>query len=127
MANVFISHRSSDSVPADQLAAEIRAAGHKVWLDVWEISIGDQIVGRMDTGLEKSVYLVLCYSADGMAPWISIEWQSALARQLDGHDVKILPVRLTGDKAPAILAGTKYADVKKDWKRGVADLLKAIK
>lgn len=127
MANVFISHRGADTPLAEKLASDIRAARHTVWLDAWEIDIGDQIVERMNDGLAGSSYLVLCYSASGMAPWMNIEWTSALARQLNGDRVKILPARLSGSDAPAILAGTKYADLIKSWSQGVADLLRAIK
>lgn len=126
MANVFISHRGTDTVLAEKLAADIQAAGHKVWLDTWEITIGDQIVERMNQGLTGSAYLILCYSVSGMAPWMNIEWTSALARQLNGDGVKILPARLSGTDAPAILAGTKYADLIKNWSQGVTGLLKAI-
>lgn len=128
MANVFISHRGADTLEAEKLANEIRNAGHKVWFDNWEINIGDSIVERMNQGLEGAGYLVLCYSSSGVdAPWISREWMSALARQLNGHGVKILPVVLTGGKPPAILTDIQYADLVKDWPKGVADLLKAIK
>ena len=82
----------------------------------------------MNEGLEGAAYLVLCYSSDGvMAPWISREWMSALARQLDGCHVKILPVLLTGGSPPAILADIKYADLVRDWDRGVKQLLRAIR
>jgi hypothetical protein len=127
MANVFISHRGADAVVAEKLAVDVRTAGHKVWLDTWEVNVGDQIVDKMNEGLQGTTYLVVCYSSSGMAPWMNIEWMAALARQLNGEGVKVLPVRLTGKDAPAILAGTKYADLIKDWKQGVADLLKAIK
>lgn len=127
MANVFISHRSDDKDLAEKLAVDIKDAGHVVWLDIWEINLGDQIVERMNEGLEGSAYVVLCYSASGMAPWINIEWTSALSRQLNGEKVKVLPVKLSGDKIPAILAGTKYADLIKNWSQGIVDLLKAIK
>lgn len=127
MAKVFISHRGADAILAERLAEEIRAVGHGVWLDTWEISVGDQIVERMNAGLSESNYLVLCYSCHGMAPWMNIEWASALSAQLNGKNVKVLPVRLSGAEAPAILEGTKYADLTSDWKSGVADLLQAIK
>jgi hypothetical protein len=52
---------------------------------------------------------------------------STLARQLNGHNVKILPIRLTGGQPPAILADIKYLDLMKDWNRGVSELLRAIK
>jgi len=127
MANVFFSHRGADAVLAEQLAEEIRSAGHSVWLDTWEVTVGDQIIERMNEGLTGSAYLVVCYSSAGMAPWMNIEWMSALARQLNGEGVKVLPVRLSGNDAPAILSGTKYADLIANWKHGVAELLRAIK
>jgi hypothetical protein len=127
MPNVFISHRSSDNASAEKLAIEIRAAGHSVWLDIWEIEIGDRIVARISEGLQGASYLVLCYSASGMSDWTDIEWTSFLARQLEGKGVKILPARLSGGVAPAILEGTKYADLISDWDKGVRALLQAIK
>jgi hypothetical protein len=128
MPNVFISHRRADAAESERLAEAIRAAGHKVWLDEWEIGIGDSIVGSMQEGLAGSTYLVLCYSGQGvMAPWISREWLSALARQMNGHNVKILPARLTGGDPPAILADIRYADLVADWDKGLKELLASIR
>lgn len=128
MANVFISHRSADDVQAERLAGAIRAAGHRVWLDEWEVAVGDSIVERINKGLEGATYLVLCYSSSGvLTPWMGREWMSALARQLNGHGVKLLPVRLTGGRPPAILNDLKYADLVSDWPTGLLQLLGAIK
>jgi hypothetical protein len=128
MANVFISHRGADVEEAEKLAAEIRSHGHKVWLDEWEIDIGDSLVEKIDSGLAGATYLVLCYSSSGVsAPWVSREWQSFLAKQLNGHGVKILPVLLTGGRPPAILEDIRYADLVKDWNRGMIELLRAIR
>jgi hypothetical protein len=128
MANVFMSHRGSDTQEAERLAVEIRNAGHQVWLDVWEINVGDSIVERINAGLEGATYLVLCYSSSGVtSPWMSREWMSALARQLNGYGVKILPVLLTGGEPPAILADVKYADLVTDWTQGVSELLQAMR
>lgn len=128
MANVFISHRRSDDQQAQRLADAIRAAGHQVWLDLWEINLGDSIVERMNQGLAGAAYVVVCYSPAGVtSPWMGREWMSALARQLDGRGVKLLPVLLTGGGPPEILADIKYADLTKDWDDGVAQLLRAIR
>jgi len=128
MANVFISHRRADAQEAERLAKEIRAAGHKVWLDLWNIKLGDSIVERINEGLAGATYVVVCYSSAGVtSPWMGREWMSALARQLEGHGVKALPVKLTGGGPPAILADIKYADLVKDWTRGVAELLAAMR
>ena len=128
MANVFISHRGSDAQEAERLANEVRSAGHQVWLDKWNISLGDSIVERMNEGLEGATYVVVCYSSAGVtSPWMSREWMSALARQLNGYGIKVLPVRLTGGDPPAILADLKYADLVSDWSQGVSELLRAMR
>lgn len=128
MPDVFVSHRNSDAAAALRLADGLRRAGHNVWLDEWVINIGDSLVQRIDQGLQKASYLVLCYSDAGvMSPWISREWMSALARQLEGHNVRILPVMLSGSTAPAILADIYAADLRTDWDRGLTLLLRSIK
>ena len=125
---VFISHRKADAALAQRLAEQLRDEGFDVWFDEWRIDLGDSIVAKIDEGLEEAKYLVLCYSDAGIhSPWMSREWMSALARQLSGADVKLLPIRLSGGTPPAILADIKYADLAADWDRGFADLLRALK
>jgi hypothetical protein len=128
MANVFISHRKTDDLKAEELAKEISLAGHEVWLDVWDIDLGDSIVGKMNEGLGKADYVVVCYSESGVeSTWMSREWMSALARQLEGLSVKLLPVILTGGTPPALLADVVYVDLSTDWFDGITRLLRSIK
>lgn len=128
MARVFVSHRRDDVALAEQLALDLRASGHDVWFDEWAIDLGDSIVGRMNEGLGSAAYLVLCCSAQSMTgPWLGREWLSALARQLDGHAVRVLPVLLPGGVPPPIIADLKYADLSADWRAGVAALLRTIR
>jgi len=127
MSNVFICHKKLDRVEAEQLAQDIKRAGHTVWFDEWQINIGDSIVERVNEGLTGTTYLILCYSSSGAATlWMNREWMSTLSRQLSGSSVKILPVRLTGGQPPAILNDIKYADLVTDWLKGVSDLLKSM-
>lgn len=128
MSEVFVSHRSADAAEAERLARDLRGAGHHVWLDKWEINIGDSIVRRMEEGLRGSAYLILCYSDAGvMAPWISREWMSTLARQMDGQDIRILPAILTGKVIPAILSDIYTVDLRAEWDKGLTLLLRSIK
>lgn len=128
MAKVFISHRGQDANKAERLARDIRAAGHQVWLDIWEVQPGDSIVRRINEGLEEADYVVVCYSmANATSPWMSREWMSSLARQLESCGVRLLPALLTGRQIPAVIYDLKYADLISDWSTGLADLLRAIK
>lgn len=128
MANVFISHRGADSQIAGDLAVELRGAGHNVWLDEWKINLGDSVVQRINEGLEGATYVIVCYSSIGItSPWMGREWMSSLARQLEGYQVKLLPVLLNGGSPPAILADLKYADFSRDWRGGLNTLLQGIR
>lgn len=111
----------------EQLAAILKQAGHAVWFDEWEIGVGDSIVAEIEKGLAGMAYLVLCYSSAGASDWTDREWHSTLNRQLSGHSVKVLPVRLSGGTPPAILSDIKYADLVDNWETGSLALLKAIK
>lgn len=127
MAAVFISYRSTDHAAAERLAIDLRGHGHQVWLDTWELHPGDSVVAKMDDGLTAAQYLVLCYPTDSTrGAWQSREWMSALHRQISGNGVKLLPVRLGGGEAPAILADIKHVDLGVDWAEGVRALHAAM-
>jgi TIR domain len=97
-------------------------------LDEWEIKLGDSIIEKINKGLEGSSYVIVCYSSSGiMSPWMTREWMSTLARQLNTSSVKIIPVLLSGGAPPAILADVKYADLVTDWSRGVSEILVAVR
>ena len=127
MPRVFISYHTPDRSHAEELAREIRAVGNTVWFEAWEISLGDSIIQKINQGLEQAEYVVLCFTPSGVnRPWLSREWMSTLAQQLNGRNIKLLPVRLTGGAPPAILADIRYADLEADWRNGVSELLRAI-
>jgi TIR domain len=128
MANVFICHRKDDDKKAERLAAEIRGAGHNVWIDLWNIEIGDSIVERINEGLESANYVIVCYSTIGIdSPWIKREWSTTLTNQLNGKNLKLLPVVLTGGGPPYILSDLFYVDLTKDWSEGIKRVLHAIR
>lgn len=127
VSKVFISYRSADLDLARKLAAELKACGHDVWLDNEKIFVGDSIVGQVNEGLLGSDYVVMCLSSYGSSKWTDREWMSSLARRLNGTDVKLFPVFLSGGTLPVILADIKYVDLTRDWNQGIRHLCLAIK
>jgi len=53
------------------------------------------------------------------------EWTSALARQLGGANVRVLPVLLTGGNVPPVLSDVKYANLVVHWQDGIDTICKA--
>ena len=53
--DVFISHASEDKdAVAIPIAQELERAGLTVWLDAHELSLGDNLAGKIDEGLRQS-------------------------------------------------------------------------
>ena len=127
MTTVFVSHRGADSYAAARLASDLREGGIEVWLDLDEIRVGDSILERMNVGLERASHVIFIFSDEAsLGPWMDREWLSALARQLEGEDVRLLPARIGASTGPSILRDIKYADLANDWNSGVAALRAAV-
>jgi hypothetical protein len=98
-----------------------------VWIDTWKIDIGDSIVERIDAGLSDASFLILCGSNEPFtSPWVNREWRSALASQLNGADVRLLPVLLTGNNLPFILNDIKHANLVLHWQDGIEAICKVL-
>lgn len=112
LAKVFLSHRTPDKDLVVAVGEYLRRLGHDVWLDTWCISLGDSIVERINHGLSRqNVILLFCSAHDPLAPWISREWMSSLARKLSGQELDIIPILLAGGRLPAILADISYVSI----------------
>ncbi len=91
--DIFISHASEDKeAVARPLAALLTAAGARVWLDEAELTLGDSLRGKIDSGLARSRYGVIVLSDRFFAKeWPQRELNALAAKEIDGVKV-ILPV-----------------------------------
>ncbi len=127
MANLFICNKATDKVKAEKLAKGLKDLGHEVWFNDWEIGLGDSIVEKIEEGLAGAAFLILCFSEKNTdESWFDQKWMSSLSRQLDGCQIKLLPVRISIGDPPLVLAGRKYADFEKDWEMGFSEVLRTL-
>jgi hypothetical protein len=125
---VFLAHSSEDKSFVQNLAERLEHADVRVWLDEWEILVGDSIVERIEHGLRESDYLVVVLSrASVSSPWVRRELNSALMRQLADRSITVLPVLKEPCHIPAIIADLYYADCSQSFDKGVTDLVNSIK
>lgn len=92
--DVMIGHASEDKAEvAEPLAEALRARGLKVWLDKFEIKIGDRIMSRIDEGLRRSRYAVVIISQFFFAKqWTQFELNALAAMEASESRTRILPV-----------------------------------
>ena len=91
--DVFISHASEDKTEiAKPLASYLKKRGLKIWLDDFELTIGDSISKSIDRGLAESRFGVVILSPSFFKKkWPKRELEGLLAREDEKSNV-ILPV-----------------------------------
>jgi hypothetical protein len=91
--DIFISYASEDKeVVARPLAAALKRAGIRVWLDEHELAVGDSLTEKIDEGLAHSQFGAVILSPAFFAKhWPKRELAGLRAREEEGRKV-ILPV-----------------------------------
>jgi formylglycine-generating enzyme required for sulfatase activity len=121
---VFISYSHADSQFVDQLADKLKASGVGVWIDKWEIQVGDSITGKVNQAIEASDFLVAVLSrASVKSKWVKEELNTALIRNIEGKNAFILPVLIEECKIPEMLRHRRYANFAADPEQAFRHLL----
>lgn len=82
----FISHASEDKeAVARPLADELKARGFRVWLDEFELRLGDSLRAKIDEGLRVSRFGVVILSPAFFSKrWPQQELNGLAAREMSG-------------------------------------------
>jgi len=111
MAGLFISHASSDKPFVLDLAVELLNHGFPVWLDTWELSVGDSLVGGVYKGIDQSSQVLLVVSqAAQVSGWVERETNAAIAKEIQLGRKFVIPLRLSTVSLPPQVADRLYVD-----------------
>ncbi len=92
---VFISHSSQDHEFVLLLANRLKNDAFDVWIDEWELKIGDSIVDKINKGIESSSAFIIVLSENTIdSHWVKKEVNASLMRQLTSRKIHILPILL---------------------------------
>lgn len=91
--DVFISHASEDKeVVARPLAEALRERGLTVWLDDFELKIGDSLRQKIDSGLARSAFGIVVFSRPFFAKgWPQYELDGIVSLSVSGKQ-RMLPI-----------------------------------
>ncbi|MDM4019490.1 toll/interleukin-1 receptor domain-containing protein [Roseiconus lacunae] len=128
MPSVFLSHSSKDKQLARRIAADMVAAHVEVWLDEWEILVGDSITQRIQMGLEGSEFVAVLLSGNSIeSGWVEKEWQSKIGDEAATRQVSVLPLLVDDVRVPPLLRDKKYADFRHDYDRAMEELVVSVR
>lgn len=111
MSSIFLSHSHADKSFARRLAADLRKAGHAVWIDEAEINIGDSLIEKIREGLDQVDFVAaIITSASAASKWVTRELDIASNREIEENRVVVLPLLLEFVDLPGFLKGKFYGD-----------------
>ena len=126
--DLFVSYSSKDKPFVERLAADLIRHGMKIWVDTFEMRIGDSLNKNIQQGISKSGWLGIVLSPDSVAsPWVEKELNAALELELEKQSVFVLPLFYRECNIPLFLRDKLYADFRNSYEAGLEALLRKIK
>jgi hypothetical protein len=124
---IFISYSHADKKFIDKLAIQLVRRNVNVWLDRWELSVGDSLLEKVQDAVDgASALLVILSKASSASEWCKKELSAGLLRELEEKRVVVMPVMLEDCDVPVFARGKMFADFRKDFDVGLRSVVEGI-
>lgn len=124
---IFISYSHQDKEFVDKLAIQLVRRNVNVWLDRWELSVGDSLVEKVQEAVDgASALLVILSRASVGSEWCKKELSAGLVRELEERRVVVMPVMLEDCGVPVFARGKLFADFRTDFDVGLRAVMEGI-
>ncbi|MCX6586304.1 MAG: toll/interleukin-1 receptor domain-containing protein [Acidobacteria bacterium] len=94
MPTVFLSHASQDGPAARAVAQHLRQTGLDVWLDLEQLTDGQEWLPALEAALEASTHFLVLVGPSGVRRWVEREVRYALVRNTDRPEYALIPLLL---------------------------------
>lgn len=89
--DVFLCHSSEDKVVVREVAKAFEAAGIRYWLDEEQITYGQGVAEAIESGLQRSRYVVPCVSPNlKSSGWTRAEYNAILNAEFSGDSTRLV-------------------------------------
>lgn len=127
MSSIFLSHNHKDKLFVRKLAERLNAHGIRTWVDEAEIRVGDSLITKIESAIQDFTYLGVILSPHSVnSQWVRREVNIALTQEINGAQVKVLPLLIESCEIPGFLLDKFYADFTKDFEDGFETLLRRL-
>ena len=125
--DIFISHSSRDKAAALRLATTLNFCAIDVWLDDWELEVGQSLADGIAKAMGESRFIAILITENyNNTVWTKTEYKKALAREQKEHCTVMLPLIVGEAKIPDFLEDKVYIDLRKEYLSGVVKLVGMI-
>ena len=124
---VFISYSHQDKDFVDKLAIQLVQKNVHVWVDRWELSVGDSLVDKVQEAVDGASALLVVLSPESIkSEWCKRELSAGLLRELEEKRVVVMPVLLQDCEIPIFARGKFYADFRTNFDVGLRAIIDGI-
>jgi hypothetical protein len=111
--HAFISHSGHDSEVARAVVARLRDDNLLAWIDAEQILPGDNISEKIEDGLQRSRWVIVCVSRHlKNSGWCRREYGPALTREIANKETRVIPLLIDQeaqrDDFPELLIDKHY-------------------
>jgi TIR domain len=111
----FLSHSSVDIVLARKIFGFLRDQPVSVWFDRIELRPGDPLISKISEGITEASFLFALLTAKSVSSkWVQKELTVALAREINGEPIRVVPLLVDDAPLPAFLADKVYIPLRSD-------------
>lgn len=125
--NIFISHSSRDKAAAKNLALTLNFCSVDVWLDDWELEVGQSLSEEIAKAMDDSRYIAILITENyNTSVWTKTEYKKALSREQKENRTVMLPLVVGEAVIPSFLEDKIYIDLRKEYFQGIAKIVGMI-
>lgn len=125
--DIFISHSSRDKAAAVHLAKTLNFCALDVWLDDWELEVGQSLTDEIAKAMNDSRYIAILITENyNQTVWTKTEYKKALSREQKENRTVMLPLIVGGAQIPDFLEDKIYIDLRKEFFFGITNLVGMI-
>jgi hypothetical protein len=124
---IFISYSQKDKTFADTLATNLVLNKHHVWMDRWELNVGDSLLDRIQSVLTTSSAILVLLSKNSVeSEWCRRELNAGLMRELEEKKTLLMPCVIDNCTVPLFLRDKIYADFRTDPDEALEQVNRAL-
>ncbi len=125
--NIFISHSSRDKAAATRLATTLNFCAIDVWLDDWELEVGQSLIDEIARAMDNSRYIAILITENyNTTVWTKTEYKKAVSREQKENRTVMLPLIVGEAQIPDFLEDKLYIDLSQDFFSGITKLVGLI-
>jgi hypothetical protein len=124
---IFISYSHKDKAFADKLARNLVLLRHHIWMDRWELKVGESLIDKIHAALTRSSAILAVLSKNSVnSLWVKKEINAGLIRELGEKKSLLMPCIIDDCEIPLFLREKQYADFRSDPDQALSDIDQAL-